>query len=321
MDKIIDIKNWNLKRYTPELAPIWDNFVDQSRNATFLFKRGYMDYHANRFNDCSWLAYKSGKLAALLPANLDTEGRLHSHQGLTYGGWILPKNHFDGNDMLELFSYACNLWREMEIKELIYAPLPDIYALYPSQEDLYALFRLGADICQVSLSETIDLRNPLPYNKMQNRHLAKTAGMMENVKEYDDPSEFMKLLERCLKERHNAQPVHKVEELQLLKSRFPNEIRIFGIEGETGLSAGVCIYDTGLVAHAQYIATSEEGRERNMLTPLFTRLIRNEFRNRRYFDFGTSCENGGRYLNSGLLRQKASYGATGVAYQRFTLKL
>lgn len=321
MDKIEGKERWSLVRYTAEMASQWDHFVDQSRNATFLFKRGYMDYHADRFNDCSWMAYKSGKLMALLPANLDSEGTLHSHQGLTYGGWILPKQHFDGSDMLTLFTIACSVWKDMGIKQLIYAPLPSIYALYPSQEDLYALFRLGGQICECMLSEAIDLRNPLPYNTMQKRHLAKTEKMIGMVREYDDIERFMMLLKECLSERHNAQPVHTVEELRLLKSRFPNEIRIFGIEGEDGLAAGVCIYDTGLVAHTQYIATLEEGRMKNMLTPLFTRLLRDEFKDRHYFDFGTSCRDHGRILNTGLLRQKASYGATGTAYQRYQLNL
>lgn len=321
MDKIEGRDRWRLERYTADKGSQWDQFVDESRNATFLFKRGYMDYHADRFRDCSWMAYKSGKLVALLPANLDSEGTLHSHQGLTYGGWILPRQHFDGNDMLDLFTLACSVWKEMGIKELIYAPLPSIYALYPSQEDMYALYRLGAQVCQCMLSEAIDLRNPLPYNTMQKRHLAKTGEMIGMVKEYKDPDPFMELLGKCLKERHNAQPVHTVEELRLLMSRFPNEIRIFGLEVEDGLAAGVCIYDTGLVAHSQYIATLEEGRMKNMLTPLFTRLICNEFKDRRYFDFGTSCRDHGRILNPGLLRHKASYGATGTTYQRYLLKL
>ena len=54
------------------------------------------------------------------------------------------------------------------------------------------------------------------------------------------------------------------------------------------MAAGVCVYDTGRVAHAQYIATTAEGRELNLLTPLFHKLITETFRDRAYFDFGTS---------------------------------
>ena len=45
----------NVVRYAPESAGIWDAFVRSSRNATFLHERGYMDYHADRFQDHSLL--------------------------------------------------------------------------------------------------------------------------------------------------------------------------------------------------------------------------------------------------------------------------
>lgn len=85
--------------------------------------------------------------------------------------------------------------------------------------------------------------------------------------------------------------------------------------------AAVCIYDTGRVAHAQYIATTTLGRELDLLTPLIDYLINEIYTSHPYFDFGISNENGGQYLNRGLLRHKASFGATGVAYNRYFLDL
>ncbi len=96
-----EASQWSLERYAPSRASIWDTFVDTSRNGTFLLTRPYMDYHADRFEDCSLMAYKNGKLRAVLPANISGK-TLHSHQGLTYGGWITPVSHFDANSMLAL---------------------------------------------------------------------------------------------------------------------------------------------------------------------------------------------------------------------------
>ena len=42
---------FEIRRYTPADQQEWDRYVDGARNATFLFKRGYMDYHADRFKD------------------------------------------------------------------------------------------------------------------------------------------------------------------------------------------------------------------------------------------------------------------------------
>ena len=77
-------------RYRKELKSEWDQFVANAKNATFLFMRDYMDYHADRFFDCSLMFYDDGKLRALLPANYDKKHRtIASHGGLTYGGLIL----------------------------------------------------------------------------------------------------------------------------------------------------------------------------------------------------------------------------------------
>jgi hypothetical protein len=43
------------------------------------------------------------------------------------------------------------------------------------------------------------------------------------------------------------------------------------------------------------------------------------YADRNYFDFGISTEDGGHYLNEGLLRQKYSFGATGVTSRRYLL--
>ena len=80
-------------------------------------------------------------------------------------------------------------------------------------------------------------------------------------------------------------------------------------------------YLTDTVAHAQYIATTPRGRKLNLLTPLFHHLIELYSATHRYFDFGTSNEEGGLVLNAGLLRQKSSYGATATIYSRYLLTL
>lgn len=308
-------------RYTAEFASDWNRFVDDSRNGTFLLRRDYMDYHSDRFDDCSWIALKKGKPVALLPANLTADGVLHSHGGLTYGGWILPTAHLDGADLLEIFGEACEEWRRRGIAALDYKPVPYIYDRQPSAEDEYALFRLGAQLTECNISASIDLRNPGGFNKLRRRHLAKANSLPISVHETTDVVSFMAMLGECLAERHGVAPVHSAEELKLLMSRFPENIRLYVTEYEGGPHAGICIYDTGMVAHAQYIATSAPGRELNLLTPLVHWLVTERYAGRRYFDFGISTEEHGKYLNAGLLRQKYSFGATAVSYMRYHLPL
>ena len=312
---------WRIERYDQSRRREWNEFVARSRNATFLFDRDYMDYHSDRFDDASRMAYKGNRLMALLPANVTGDRILHSHGGLTYGGWILPSSHLDGADLLDIFEELCAVCRAEGLTGIDYKPLPFIYSGMPSQEDEYALFRIGASLTERNLSAAINLRCPGGFNQQQRRHFSKTAKMPIEVSETTDINGFMSMLADCLRDRHDTAPVHTDREMKLLAGRFPDNIRFFVTRFEGVPHVGVCVYDTGRVAHAQYIATTEEGRRLNLLTPLFNYLINDLFADRDYFDFGISNEDHGRYLNEGLLRQKYSYGATGVAYSRYFISL
>lgn len=315
------VSEWSLRQYMPEDATLWDGLVAASRQGTMLHMRGYMDYHSDRFHDYSLIAFRKGKPIAILPANLQKDGTLCSHGGLTYGGWLTPFSHFDGSDMLELFEAWTGWCRENKISQIIYKTVPHIYHRLPAEEDLYALFRFGASLETVNLSTVIDMRDNPGFNTLQKRHLKKALTHNIWIRETSNAAEFMPIVQECLRNRHGAIPVHTETELQTLKDRFHDGIRLFlagtGIKPE----AAVCIYDTNSVAHCQYIATSERGRENGALTYLIYHLIHESFSENRYFDFGTSNEDAGRILNSGLIHQKTGLGGRGIAYQIFKLNL
>lgn len=318
------MSGFTVVKYTSERKQEWDAFVASARNATFLFMRDYIDYHADRFDDCSWMVYKGKRLVSLLPANLTSDGTLHSHQGLTYGGWILPSGHLNTSDVMEIFNEAIRVWREAGIRILDYKPIPSIYCTSPSDDAEYALFRFGARLVEANVSSALPLENgneATGYNKLRKRSLAKASLLDFSIRETDDAAMLMSIVEECLRERHDAAPVHTAAEMQYLKDLFPRHIRFWFLEYEGAIQAAVCIYDTGRVAHAQYIASTRLGRELNLLTPLFHHLITEVYASRAYFDFGTSNENHGLYLNDGLLRQKTSYGATALLHSRFNLPL
>lgn len=319
MDKIT-ASAWEIRPYRPEDSTRWNSFAAEARNSTFLFQRSYMDYHSDRFADMSLIALRSGKPLAMLPANIDGS-ILRSHGGLTYGGWILPRHHLDASDMLSMWEAWLSFCVHEGITEIDYKPLPFIYSLYPSQEDEYLLFRFGATLTERNLSSTVDLRSPRGFNTLMRRHLRKAVASGVTVVETRCAAPFMRMLSECLRERHGATPVHSEAELLLLMERFPDNIRIFITGSEDAPAAGVCVYDTGLVAHAQYIATTAEGRAANLLPLIFHRLITETFAGRRYFDFGISNENHGLLLNAGLLRQKSALGGTGTVYSRYKITL
>lgn len=312
--------NIEIRRYTESDKRIWNEFVSNSRNATFMLNREYMDYHSDRFIDHSLMAYRKGKLCAVLPANLVVD-KLYSHQGLTFGSWLIPMYHFDGIYMLSLWDSFIEYCRQNNIKEIIYKSIPHIYHKLPAEEELYALFRNNASLEVANLSSTIDLREPHKFNMTKRQQLRKAEAEDLIIEETTNYAEFWQILSECLKERHEAEPVHSVEEITLLASQFPNNIRLFTIKDQEGVQAGVCIYDTGLVAHSQYTATTAKAREKYYLVRLYHHLIHKVFADRKYFDFGISNEQQGRILNEGLLNQKYSMGGSGVVYNQYRIKV
>lgn len=55
-----------IKQYNFDDATKWNEFVAISKQGTFLFNRNYMDYHANRFTDNSFLIMEKEHIIILL---------------------------------------------------------------------------------------------------------------------------------------------------------------------------------------------------------------------------------------------------------------
>ena len=314
----MDANGWVIERYDGAENAAWNEFVNSSRNATFLFRREYMEYHADRVTDCSLVARKKGKILALLPANRKDNG-LFSHGGLTYGGWILPPGKVNGMELCSLFEVWLEWCRNEGINAIHYKPLPFIYACQPAQEDLYALWRFGAVKERLQLSAAIDLSCNPGFDYRRRRYLPRVEEKGVVVKESDRLDRFWEILTECLKLRHNAAPVHSLAEISRLKSLFEKEIRIFVLCDDEGMQAGVLTYCTGMVQHCQYIATTQKAREERYLPFLFKEMI--NMCQCRYFDMGTSTDqNDCRLLDAGLLDNKFGFGATGVAYEQYLLR-
>ncbi|WP_448682161.1 GNAT family N-acetyltransferase [Pseudomonas nicosulfuronedens] len=306
-------------RYFPEQHRLmWDGFVARARNGVFLFQRDYMDYHADRFEDCSLLFFDAQKqLRAVLPANLQG-AVLHSHAGLTYGGLVLAED-CGQSEVLALFDSLQAHLPELGAGELRYKCLPSIYHARPSEDERYALFRRGAERYRCDPSSCLSPAD-ISLSSRRRRGLGKAAKASLQVRESNDWRGFWKVLRDNLASRHDAAPVHSEAEIELLASRFPQAIRLFGCYAGEQLLAGCAIYDSGNVAHAQYIASTASGRDCGALDLLFSTLIQSTFSQRRWFDFGISSEEQGSRLNDGLIDFKESFGAHTIVHEFFCLR-
>ena len=303
---------FEIKKYSPADRTAWDQFVKTSKNGTFLFERAYMDYHSDRFTDFSLLIFRKGRLYALLPANRVAD-TLHSHQGLTYGGFVM-NDRATVSDVLEMFGTVNLFLRQNGFSKVVYKAIPYIYARIPAQEDLYALFRAGATQIAGNISSAIYSEDRLKFTESRKSGLRKARAAGLRVTESDDLATFWNILSTNLEDKYSVKPVHTLAEISLLKSRFPKHIKLYLCLHEDTPLGGTLVYETGRVVHTQYISANLAGKNSGALDLLFDYLINKKYADIPIFDFGQSTENSGYILNENLIFQKEGFGGRGVMY-------
>lgn len=300
--------------YSGRHQEAWDQLVRNSRNSLFLFERGYMDYHRDRFEDLSAIAFVDGQPAAALPASIDRETQVAtSHGGLTFGGVVLA-HELRGSVAIRVINAMLDAIKSWGAEELEVRMLPSFLASYPSGEVDYALWRRGFSLVRRDLSTIIPLAKALPLNTSKRQAVAKAqkAGLKVVA---GSPVSFHALLSEVLGWRHSVTPVHSAEELRLLANRFPQQILVRTVERDGIMLAGVLVYCYPTAWHTQYMAASLEGRKVGALDLVIASVI-DEAREAgaQWLSFGVSTTDSGREINEGLLWQKESFGGRAVAH-------
>ncbi|AJI47694.1 GNAT family N-acetyltransferase [Francisella philomiragia] len=309
-----------LIRYTADKKQEWDLFVANAKNSHFMFYRDYMDYHSDRFKDFSLMFYdEKGKILGLLPANVGGDV-LYSHQGLTFGGFLIDTN-LKTKSMLELFNVLKRYLLKQNIKKIIYKCIPYIYSSLPSEEDRYALYVNEASLIRRDVTTTILLDNKIKYQEQRKRAIKKAFKNGLIIEESSDYNSYWSILRDALKHPHNATPVHNEDEIKRLAQLFPNNIKLFVVKDDEKILAGTVIFENSDIVHTQYLASSEQGRKVGALDFVLDYLISNRYQNKKYFDFGISNEDDGKYLNEGLIAQKEGFGARAVVHDFYEIRV
>jgi Acetyltransferase (GNAT) domain len=318
--------------YTPDDAPRWNALAAANPNATFLFDRGFMDYHADRFTDASLLIWREDRLVALLPAHRDGE-RLVSHGGLSYGG-VLVAQPLGAEAMLALMQALQQHLAGQGVQTLVYKTVPHIYHRLPCEDDLYALFRCGATLKRRDVMSAI---GPTPAQWPASRRRPVTGAMRAradfelrrhagcSAETQADWAAFWAVLSAELQARHQSAPVHSLAEISALAAAFPEQIELHlaqrpGAVGEPPeVLAGLVLFEAATVSHVQYMAASPAARRCAALDLLAERAIAQAQGRGKWFDFGHSNEDQGRVLNTGLAFYKESHGASAVVHDYYEL--
>lgn len=305
------MQQFDIKLYQSQLKENWNNFLSESNQQTFLFLRDFMDYHSDRFQDFSLMIYKEGKLIALLPANKFGDVA-YSHQGLTYGG-LIYKSSLKSQDAVSILKTVLEYLAGNGIKNLAIKELPFVFLDNQTNNPLaYLCFKLKAQLQRMDMHSTLELKFK-SYNRSRKNGYKRGLKNNLTVRETDNFESFWnEILIPNLDNKHDVKPVHSLEEIQLLKSRFPNKIRQFNVYHNNEIVAGTTIFETKHVAHSQYISGNADKNILGSLDFLHHYLLESIFADKTYFNFGISNENDGQNINEGLQYWKEGFGARSV---------
>ena len=307
---------FEIHKYTAADKDDWNAFVAESKNGTFLFDRNYMDYHHDRFDDNSLMFYANGKLYAMLPANRCGDC-LCSHGGLTYGGLIMT-NKATAAEVLTLFGELNAYLRGVGISKVRYKAIPWIYHHVPAEEDLYAIFKIcDAQLVGRDISSTIIMANKPKWHHGRKYGITRCRKNGVIVQPSEDYAAFWQILAGNLQARYGVRPVHTLDEMLLLKSRFSDKIKLYTAQLDGRMIAGKVLYLTGKVLHTQYISSTPEGKHLGAVDALFDCILNKDYANYSIFDFGKSTEGDACTLNESLIYQKEGFGGRGVCYDTY----
>ncbi len=318
-------KNFQIQKFTEAFSDEWDKFVWSSNNGTIFHTRKFLSYHPKeRFVDSSLIIKKDQKWIALLPAvsKKDRMGKcLISHAGASVGGPVVT-SALSFRDTFRLVDTLVEHAKKNSFVSISMTLPPQIYYCRPSNYLDFALLDLGFTYLKREVSSVIPLDfaeedTLLIFSPESRRAVRKAIKMEVEVAECQDYFTFYNILKRNLKLRHNVQPTHTLDELILLKTIFPERIKLFTASLQNKIIAGIVLFICNTkVALAFYISHDEEMQMYRGVNMLFYEVIRWTIRKKlKFLDFGIFTLN--MKPNWGLAKFKESFGAQGIFRETF----
>jgi hypothetical protein len=323
--RVPSLADVEVRPYEPRDADAWDKLVRRSWNGTLLHTRRYVETFGARFADASLVVRDRGRgVVGVLPAarHVTDAAMAESHPALGYGG-LVHDGSVRGPAMLAALEQVAERLFHDGFETLRYKATPAVYHSVPSGDDLYGLYRMGAGRSRCDLSSVVDLAGRPERARRRERSLAKAerAGLRVRYGAAELDA-FWPVLTGRLAGKHDAEPLHTLEQLREVAALFPGEVDCVTARLGAETVAGVVRVRTGPVDHLQYIAASERGYEVSALDLLLERCLADASVARaRYVSFGNSTLYGGRVFNENLYAFKSGFGAGSVVYEAYDLRL
>jgi len=318
----------DVRKYKRDDAGWWDEFVYDSINGTIFNTRRFLSYHPeDRFNDHSLYFFKKNKVFCVLPGiekSVNGKKMFVSHQGASYGGFIHKGCSI--KDAYDLVKSFIEYIKDNDFKNILITNAPKIYYSKISDYIDFALVKHGFVYKRKEISSYLELPENFDlafsqFSPPTRTSVRKSEKSGVYVKESDDYETFYFILKRNLKLRHNVKPTHTLEEIKLLKTLFPEQIKLFGAYYKDIIIGGIVMFRcNSLVNLAFYISGNLDYQELRPVDILMSEVIKHSIKNNfKYLDFGLFTVN--MKPNFGLARFKEKFGATGVFRNSFELSI
>ncbi|WP_213521803.1 GNAT family N-acetyltransferase [Nonlabens sp.] len=303
-----------VQKYHPENAAEWNAFVKQSVNGSFLLERDFMDYHQERFEDHSLMLYLEGQLMCCIPAHVKA-GVFYSHRGLSYAGLVISAAAVSIIDrivdaLLEYVNGCAFAKAELQLPPVAYQRINKEIAAVLQYKGFISNRKLHNQ--SVALDQEIQVS---PKKSIRYRN-GKYEGLRIEVSN-DFKSFWEEVLLPQLAARYHSKPVHSLAEIELLASRFPENIVQYNVYREDALLAGITFFIKGEIVKSQYTASSPEGLKTDAVAYVYMEAMK-EFKEKgcSIMDYGPVNEKGGS-VNKGLQRFKKQLGCQEEIWERW----
>lgn len=317
--------------YNQACQQAWDNFVEASRNGTFMQQRTFLNYHPpGRFVDCSLMAYNAhGKLIAVIPAAQKMAGQkkvFSSYPGASHGGIIVDQK-FGTSEAMALVPLLTEYCKSNHFNAIEIKMIPRVYHFWPSDEIDFALRYYGFSIGSSELATALPLKELIePSDRLiesTQRNIRKAQRLGVTIEESNDLATYWRILTNNLKERHDAEPTHTLAEILDLTNRYPQSIKLFAAFRQGEMVSGVVVFLlNSRVINCFYIASNNQYQNLRSVELLFYKLISwGMEKDYYYLDWGISTEDKGSRINQGLFEFKEKFGGRGVLREMYYLDL
>lgn len=315
------LKSYQIVRYLPSYQTAWDDFATHSLNATFLFYRGFMDYHQDRFEDASHMVFDKEKLVGILPGHR-VGSRFCSHRGLTYAGLALDEK-MGVSEVESVFNQLANHLKNNGFDELEIKITPAFYQEKYSSAIEYFLFQKGAKLIRRDLNFVINLQKPPDFHKTKAQLSNRPLPDQLSIEKTTGFSAFWnQVLIPVLEKQYRTKPVHTLDEITNLARKFPQNIQLYQVVYNHECVAGITLFIHKKIVKSQYSAVNETGKRIRALDYLYLFLIKKFQKDGfHHFDLGHTNKLEGFDYQPNLANYKKELGGRPVNADCYLLSL